>query len=124
MIKFHPVARKNPTTKAIKYYPAVAKTQPVDLVDVATDITAFCTVTEPDVIAVLRALQKVMYNHLSQGHSVRLGAVGSFRITLKSLKGQDSADKVTADDIRSARFVYTPSAWLQRQRAALKYAKE
>ena len=124
MIKYHAVARKNPATKAIKYYPAVAKSQPVDLVDVATDITAFCTVTEPDVIAVLRALQKVMYSHLAQGHSIRLGDVGSFRVSLKSLKGQEEADKVTADDIRYARIVYTPSGWLQRQRANFKYTKE
>ncbi|MDY4030279.1 MAG: DNA-binding protein, partial [Alloprevotella sp.] len=70
-----------------------------------------CTVTEHDVKAVLSALQEQVIYSLSDGHSVRLGDLGSFRPTL-SVYTFDTPEEVTAAGIKHVRTRFTPGTRL------------
>ena len=56
--------------------------------------------------AVLDALQNVTLRLVSEGQSLRLGDLGSFRPTLTS-KGKDAPEQVKASDIKSVRVRFS-----------------
>ena len=65
------------------WYPsAVVMGQPVPVKKVAKRLSQMCTVTYADVMAVLGELPGVMADYMSQGKSVRLDGLGTFRYTL------------------------------------------
>ncbi|MCR5821242.1 MAG: HU family DNA-binding protein [Bacteroidaceae bacterium] len=57
---------------------------------VCEEIAYKCTLTKPDIVAVLTALSEVLQSQLSQNHSVHLDGLGTFSL---SLKGKVEADK-------------------------------
>lgn len=77
------------------WYPtAITVGQPVPTKKVAQRLSAMCTVTYADVMAVLGELPGVMAELMSQGKSVRLDGLGTFRYTLatKGVKSEDEFD--------------------------------
>ena len=81
MINYKAIQRKNPLNDEVKWYPTIVLGNPV-LLDEMTELIALnCTVTEHDIKAVLSALQEQIVLALKQGRSVRLGDLGSFRLT-------------------------------------------
>ena len=77
------------------WYPtAITVGQPVPTKEVAQRLSAMCTVTYADVMAVLGELPGVMAELMSQGKSVRLDGLGTFRYTLatKGVKSEDEFD--------------------------------
>ena len=108
MITLKVVKRKNPKTKADAFYPAVSGTRPIDFGSFVDSIARESTIARPDVVATLSALEEQVAAALLDGKSVRLGTLGSFRLTAK-VKGRDTADEVTADDIEQVRVQFTPS---------------
>lgn len=116
MITFIAQERKNPITKVVKFYPAPARCVPMSLQDIVERISQTCTVDEPDVKAVLSALQAQIILALRNGHSVRLGDLGSFRLTMSGY-GCDLKEEVGVAAIKRLRVCYTMSS---RLRAAFK----
>lgn len=112
MMNYKVVAKKNPTTKEVKYYAQLALTGPVKLASFADAISRQCTVTKHDVKAVISAMEEHLLRQLLDGKSVRLGDLGSFRPTFSSA-GSEAADKVTADNIRSIRVRFCGSPTLR-----------
>lgn len=104
--------KKNPLDKSVKYYIQAAPTVPVSFERIAKNISDRCTVTEPDVLAVLNALQTEIVTAVQNGQSVRLGQLGSFRATLTS---RGVADKTQVDiaQIRAARVRFTMGSRLR-----------
>ena len=85
MIKYVIQAKKNPLKKnEIKYYPQMAPTTPMSLVQIVKRVEKRSTVSSADVKAVLDALQYEVMEALENGNTVRLGDLGSFRLTMKS----------------------------------------
>ena len=77
------------------WYPtAITVGQPVATKKVAQRLSAMCTVTYADVMAVLGELPGVMAELMSQGRSVRLDGLGTFRYTLatKGVTNEDEFD--------------------------------
>lgn len=111
MITYVVKAKKNPITKAVKYYPQIAPVKPLVLDDIAEKISNECTLTEHDIKAVLSALQEQVLMSLREGNSVRLGDLGSFRLTIKG-KGSDAKEDVSSDSIERLRVRYTMSGRL------------
>lgn len=111
MINYIVARKKNMTDGSIKYYAKVAPVSPVYVNDIAARISKTCTVTEHDVKAVLSALQEQVIYSLSDGHSVRLGDLGSFRPTL-SVYTFDTPEEVTAAGIKHVRTRFTPGTRL------------
>ena len=85
MIKYIIQGKKNPLKKTeIKYYPQMAPSTPMTLAQIVKRVEKRSTVSSADVKAVLDALQYEVIEALENGNSVRLGDLGSFRLTMKS----------------------------------------
>ena len=84
MIKYVIQAKKNPLNRTVKYYPQAAPTTPVTLAQIIKRIEKRSTVSSSDVKAVLDALQYEVIEALENGNTVRLGDIGSFRLTIKA----------------------------------------
>lgn len=111
MIKYVIRAKKNPTTKVEKYYPQIAPSTPVTLAQVIKRVEKRCTVSSADVKAVLDALQYEVIEALQNGNSVRLGDLGSFRLTIKADGSETSAmaKRNGANAIKAVNVQYTKS---------------
>ena len=114
MIQFITRGKKNFQTKTTLYYAQIAPTLPMGLKEVIEQIERECTVAAPDVLAVLNALEHVVIQGLRNGHSVRLGDLGSFRPTLIS-EGMATEEEITAGNIKRVRCRFTPSSTINRQ---------
>jgi predicted histone-like DNA-binding protein len=112
MYKFHVVPRKNPQTGAVKYYGTGTRVSPVNVSRLVEEISASCTLTRADVKAALVAIEEVILRYIRDGHSVRFGDLGSFRLNIQS-KGSDTEEDFTLDLIQSARIRFAPSAWMR-----------
>ena len=112
MITFIAQECKNPITRAVKFYPTMAPCVPMTLTDIVERISQTCTVDEPDVKAVLSALQAQIILALRNGHSVRLGDIGSFRLSMSG-HGSETKQEVGVQSIKRLRVCYTMSSRLR-----------
>ena len=113
MINYIVKPKRNLQTGTLKYYAQIAKVVPLTLNSVIEIISLRTTIASADVKAVLDSLQSVTLRMVKEGHSVRLGDLGSFRPTLTS-KPADSPDMVTTNKIKSVRVRFTKGTWLQQ----------
>ena len=102
-----------------KYYPyAVITDRPMETDELVEQIMEMSTVHKADVLAVLSVLPSVMARGMNAGRSVHLQDIGFFRYTIAARKGgQDTLDKVTADDIELTRIRFTPETHYTQGRA-------
>jgi nucleoid DNA-binding protein len=77
---------------------------------------------ETDCIAVLLSLERNILRQLEQGKIVRVGRLGSFNVTLKSV-GKNSLGEVTATDIVKGRVRFRPGKKLSKMSTELRYRK-
>ena len=83
MIKFVIRAKKNPLKRdQVKFYPQMTPGVPVMLRTIVGRIEKRSGVSSASVKAVLDALQYEILETLAYGDSVRLGDLGSFRLTM------------------------------------------
>ncbi|MDR2148058.1 MAG: hypothetical protein LBE91_16550 [Tannerella sp.] len=80
------------------------------------------TVNGADIRAVLYGMVEEAVTGLSEGRIIRLGDLGSLRITLSST-GEATADEVTATSVKKAGVIFTPGKKLQEMLKAAKYTK-
>ena len=71
-------------TEVKKSYPALAPLTVIGIADVIEGIVGKCTLTSPDIKAVLNALQEVIIEQLLRGNAVEFGDLGRFRPRLSS----------------------------------------
>lgn len=111
MIKYVIRAKKNPIAKSVKYYPQIAPTTPVTLAQIVKRIEKRSTVSSADVKAVLDALQYEVIDALQNGNSVRLGDLGSFRLSIKANGSttSDEARRTGANAIKAVNVQFTKS---------------
>ncbi|MDY3521899.1 HU family DNA-binding protein [Riemerella anatipestifer] len=86
------------------------------------DIEKISTVSGADIRAVLYALVDVMQNSLSEGRIVRLGELGSMRVSLSS-EGKAKEEEVTSAAVKSAKVLFTPGSDLKKMLQTLKFEK-
>ncbi|MCO7332427.1 HU family DNA-binding protein [Riemerella anatipestifer] len=86
------------------------------------DIEKISTVSGADIRAVLYALVDVMQTSLSEGRIVRLGELGSMRVSLSS-EGKAKEEEVTSAAIRNTKVLFTPGADLKKMLQTLKFEK-
>lgn len=111
MIKYIIRAKKNPLTRTVKFYPQIAPTTPVTLAQIVKRIEKRSTVSSADVKAVLDALQYEVIEALQNGNSVRLGDLGSFRLSIKANGSttSDEARRTGANAIKAVNVQFTKS---------------
>lgn len=106
---------KNQTDQKMKFYPAVVYTGTVTQTQLTDLISAKTTVTRADVVCVLAALEEAIAEKLANSQAVRLGDVGSFVTSIRSVGGEADKDSVKADHIRTVRALFHPSATMKRR---------
>ena len=96
--------------KPVKHYPQLVTVgKPADTQEVARRIARESTLSPADVHAVIRALPEVMSQIMSEGRSVSLDGLGSFRYTGVVGKTVDRAEDVSADLFTGIRVRFTPA---------------
>lgn len=115
--------RANPLDRSQqKFYAAPSYTEDVNLNKVAQDISNTCTLTPADISAVLDSFLTVLPGYLENGHSVKMGDFGRFRLSFKSV-GQEKEEDVSANDIVVARILFVPSKRLKEKLKSIRYSK-
>lgn len=105
-----------------KFYALAAGSGEVSLDDLTHIIEKISTVSGADIRAVLYAMVDAMIMNLEQGKIVRLGDLGSLRVSLSS-EGRENADDVTSAAIKGAKTVFVPGRNLKDMLKTLKYKK-
>lgn len=108
MAKFRKVKnnRKNSPTKGMIYGRAVVN-RVVHTSAIAKKITERCTVTEPDILAVINALMTEISANIAEGNKVVLDEFGSFKLGIRTSPAV-SAKKFTSANIKNMYVIYSP----------------
>jgi predicted histone-like DNA-binding protein len=107
---------------AKKFYASPVHDREISLDGLTKAIEKTSTVNGADIRAVLYAMVEEAVLGLSDGRIIRLGDLGSIRITLSS-KGEDSTEKVTALSVKKAGVIFTPGKKLQEMLKVAKFTK-
>lgn len=108
MAKFRKVKnnRKNSPTRGMIYGRAVVN-RVVHTSAIAKNITERCTVTEPDILAVINALMTEIAANIAEGNKVVLDNFGSFKLGIRTSPAV-SAKKFTSANIKAMYIIYSP----------------
>jgi len=91
------------------YASAVTVGKPVTTDEVADRLAQISTVSKADTYAVLKDLAGVLADYMANGRTVKLDGLGTFYYTCDTAgMGVNSADKVTAAQIKGARVRFIP----------------
>ena len=121
---FNVIAKLNPLKKnqPKKFYAVVQSNGEVDVRKLARQIADITTVSLPDVIATLESLVMIIPQHIADGKIVRLGELGSLRVSIKS-EGCETELEVNAGKITKAKFIFTAGQELKDTLKTLKFTK-
>ena len=106
-----------------KYYASAVMDGETELDELTTSIEKICTASGADIRAVLYALVDVSVDRLSKGTIVRLGDLGSMRVSLSS-EGMATAEEVKASSIKSVSIIFTPGSRIKEMLSTVKYQKQ
>lgn len=91
------------------YYPrAIVQGKPVETETIAKDLARISTVSNSDVQAVLGDIAAVIHTRMSQGKSVRIKGLGTFRYVLDSKGVEDLADFNFQKQVEAVRVEFIP----------------
>ena len=112
MAKFRKVKnnRKNSPTRGMIYGRAVVN-RVVHTSAIAKKITERCTVTEPDILAVINALMTEISANIAEGNKVVLDEFGSFKLGIRTTPAVN-AKKFTSANIKNMYVIYTPYTFM------------
>jgi predicted histone-like DNA-binding protein len=105
-----------------KFYASPVHGRELTLESLTKAIEKTSTVNGADIRAVLYAMVEEAVNGLEDGRIIRLGDLGSLRITLSSA-GETTAEKVTAASVKKAGVIFTPGTKLQSMLKTAKFTK-
>ena len=109
MITLKKIQRANPLDKEApkKFYVSTSGSGEIDLETMSANISEKCTLTEPDVLAVLSALTTEMTVQLMEGKIVRFGSFGSFQLGISS-KGVATETEASRNQVKGIRVKFRP----------------
>ena len=124
MIQLKFLKRKNPNDLSApeKYYAAAISEGSIDLKRLAEKIAYQSTLTPGDCYNVLSALEKNIIEELSDGRIVRLGDLGTFRLSVSS-EGSDTLENAHSGMVKKARILFRPAKGLRNMLKNLNYKK-
>lgn len=124
-IKFKAIEKAQPGVAGggeKKFYASANVTGEKTLAGLTREIEKMSTVSGADIRGVLYALVDVMVNSLGDGQVVRLGELGSLRVSISS-EGMATADEVNASAIKGAKVIFTPGKDIKKMLNNLEYQK-
>jgi predicted histone-like DNA-binding protein len=90
-----------------KWYAQIAYDEDVTMDELVQEIEKFCSLTEPDIRAVITALENTIQIKLAASRIVRLERLGTFYPAISS-QGEAEEAKVDASSIKKATVNYRP----------------
>ncbi len=105
-----------------KFYASPKMSGERTLEGLTQDIEKISTVSGADIRAVLYALVDVIDAKLSNGQIIRLGELGSLRVSFSS-EPRDTEKEVNAACIKKSKVVFTPGKGIKKTLATLTYKK-
>jgi len=105
-----------------KFYAIPVMDGEMSLAELTKAIEKICTVSGADIRAVLYSLVDVAVDNLANGTIVRLGDLGSIRVSLNS-EGKTTAQEVTASAIKNTSAIFTPGTRIKEMLANAKFQK-
>ena len=123
-VKFNVVERPNPQNLDAprKYYPSIQASGRRNLRQLSKRISAMCTVSSPDTLAVIESLLIVIPEELADGNIVELGEFGSFWLR-NSAEGAEQPDKVSAKQVTNLLPRFLPGKEFKEALKAVKLVK-
>jgi predicted histone-like DNA-binding protein len=124
-IQFRVIERGQPGVEGggeKKFYATAVSSGETTLEDITALIEEASTVSGADIRAVLYAMVSIADRSLSSGQIVRLGDLGSLRMSISS-DAADSADKVTSSTIKGVKTIFTPGPRLKDAMKLMKFEK-
>jgi predicted histone-like DNA-binding protein len=125
-IKFKTIQRGEPGVKGggtKKYYATSVSQGEKTLDDLTKKIEKISTVSGADIRAVQYATVDVIVDDLADGYIVRIGELGSLRVSISS-EGKDKEADITGNAVNNSRILFTPGSKLKEMLATLKFTKE
>lgn len=111
--------RKNSKHKGFWYAHAVSS-DVVGIKELALRISNRCTVTEPDILAVISALVFEMNQVLKSGSRVKIDGLGTFRVSFHSQGVEDAKDFNVQKNIYGAHVLFAPSVTVDTMHRRIK----
>ena len=105
-----------------KYYASAQVNGELTLQGLTRNIEQICTVSGADIRAVVYAIVEVIKGTLAEGQIVRLGELGSFRVSIGS-EGKETVKEVNAASITGSRIIFTPGQDLKDMLNNMSYEK-
>ena len=125
-VKYKVIAKGQPGIKGggkKQYYASIVNQDIQGIDKITEEVEKASTVNGADIRAVLYGAVEAINGFLEDGDIVRLGDLGSFRLSLSST-GEAKPEDVTVSSINGARIIFTPGAMLKTLLANLKFEKE
>ncbi len=105
-----------------KFYAKSQARDTVDLNRIADEISYATTLTDGDVLNVLRGLIRKVKEHLSDGDIVDLAEFGSFQYQVSS-RGADTKEEFTPANIRRVKLQFRPGKMLKPQLGEFRFER-
>jgi predicted histone-like DNA-binding protein len=124
-VKFKVIERGEPGVTGggeKKFYASPNMSGEMTITELTTSIEKISTVSGADIRAVLYSLIDVMKDALRNGEIVRLGELGSLRISFSS-EGKETEEEVNSSCIKSAKVLFSPGKELKTMLKTLEYSK-
>ena len=124
-IKFKTIERSEPGVAGggtKRFYAFAQMTGTVDIDQLTTSIEKISTASGADIRAVLYALLDVTLEELANSKIVKLGEIGSLKLSVSS-DGYETADEVNADAIKKSKVLFYPGKKLREMQKTLTYQK-
>ena len=123
-VKYSVIPKINPRDRESepKFYAQARMSGEVSLREMCDRIQQSCTVTKADVHAVLVAMEDVFVDALKGGEIIRLGDLGTFRVSLSS-KGSLTEKEYTSSLITKSRIIFRPGSVLSDALTNLSFSK-
>ncbi|TVL97157.1 MAG: DNA-binding protein [Candidatus Brocadia sp. WS118] len=123
-VKFIAIPRKDPANPAAapRYYPRTKSSGVIEVRQLMERIAEMSTLSSADIVIVLEALLQVIPQYIAEGKIVRLGALGSFRLSLQG-EGVDTPETLSAKHIKSHRILFRPGREFRKALKTIQYRK-
>jgi putative DNA-binding protein len=120
-IKYKLYQLKNKTSQRNGYwYARAAYIGTVGTKQLATRISERCTVTEPDILAVISALVSEMSHNLQNGMRVKLNDFGTFKLSISSEGVKELKDFSAVKHIKRPHVLFQPETHVGADKVRIK----
>lgn len=109
-------------TPGMKYLAQIFRSNDVTIDQLCQEITESTTLSYPDVLACLKALEINISRHIQNGSAVKFNILGAFIPSIR-VEAKDTLEEVDASTIRFAKCRFFPSVNFKRNLAKVAFVE-